>query len=96
MSTPNPVPTLAQAQQASFMVDLCNTNINALNAQASGLAATIGRLTNYNPAGDLATAQAQLAAVQGALAIVQQNLADAVAAVNAYNTANPDAQIPVG
>jgi hypothetical protein len=96
MSTSNPVPTLAQAQQASFVVDLCNNLVTQLNGQLANVQQQITSLQNYNPAADLVAAQNQLAAIQYALTTVQAQLAAEAAIITQYNAANPSAAIPVG
>jgi len=89
MSTPTPVPTLAQAQQSATVVGLCNQNLATLNLQATNLQQQINSLQNYNPAADLVAAQAAMAGVQYAIGVVQQVQAAEQAIVAAYDAANP-------
>lgn len=89
-------PTLADAQQASVMVDLCNTNLNALAIQLAAAQTALAAAQAYDPAAAIAAAQASINAAQAASALVTAQLTGATAIIAVYNTANPGAPIAVG
>ena len=93
MSTPNPVPTLPQAQAALILVQMCETQLATLNQQLTTAQGQVTSLQNYNPANDLANAQAQVAAVGNAIALMTSAMQAQQATIAAYNAANPTAPI---
>ncbi len=96
MSTPNPVPTLPQAQAALILVQMCEAQLATLNQQLTTAQGQVTSLQNYNPANDLANAQAQVAALTNAILMMQQAMATPEAVITTYNAANPNAPIPTG
>ena len=93
MSTPNPVPTLPQAQAALILVQMCESQLATLNQQLTTYQGQVTSLQNYNPANDLAAAQAQVAALTNAIALMTQAMATPAATIAQYNAANPAAPI---
>ena len=93
MSATNPVPTLAQAQAALILVQMCESQLATLNQQLTTYQGQVTSLQNYNPAADLAAAQAQVAALTYAISMMQQAMATPEAVITAYNAANPTALI---
>jgi hypothetical protein len=93
MSTPNPVPTLPQAQAALVLVQLCETQLGTLNTQASAAQAQVTTLQNWNPATDLANAQAQLAGLQEGITLMMAAMEAQQALIAQYNAANPGAPL---
>ena len=96
MSTPNPVPTLPQAQAALILVQMCESQLSTLNAQLATAQSQVTSLQNYNPADDLARAQAQAAAMTNAVAMMQEAMTTPAAVIAAYNAANPNAPVATG
>ena len=94
MSATNPVPTLAEAQAALILVQMCESQLTTLNSQLAFYQSEVTKLQNYNPADDLARAQAQAEALSNAVALMTQAMATPAATIAQYNAANPTAPVP--